>query len=121
MTLAVPPAALDEFLALAKRMDVEATPLGEFTDDGVFHVTYNGKLVTHLDMEFMHDGVPQYQLNAVWEAPVHPDARIEDGGVDQAELLKAMLGRLNICSKEYLIRQYDHEVKGGSVVKPSPA
>ena len=41
MTLAVPPAALDEFLALAKRMDVEATPLGEFTDDGVFHVTYN--------------------------------------------------------------------------------
>ena len=118
MTLAVPPAALDEFLALAKRMDVEATPLGEFTDDGVFHVTYNGKLVTHLDMEFMHDGVPQYQLNAVWEAPVHPDARIEDGGVDQAELLKAMLGRLNICSKEYLIRQYDHEVKGGSVVKP---
>ena len=118
MTLAVPPAALDEFLALAKRMDVEATPLGEFTDDGVFHVTYNGKLVTHLDMEFMHDGVPQYQLNAVWEAPVHPDSRIEDGGVDQAELLKAMLGRLNICSKEYLIRQYDHEVKGGSVVKP---
>ena len=118
MTLAVPPAALDEFLALAKRMDVEATPLGEFTDDGVFHVTYNGKLVTHLDMEFMHDGVPQYQLNAVWEAPMHPDARIEDGGVDQAELLKAMLGRLNICSKEYLIRQYDHEVKGGSVVKP---
>ena len=118
MTLAVPPAALDEFLALAKRMDVEATPLGEFTDDGIFHVTYNGKLVTHLDMEFMHDGVPQYQLNAVWEAPVHPDARIEDGGVDQAELLKAMLGRLNICSKEYLIRQYDHEVKGGSVVKP---
>ena len=84
MTLAVPPAALDEFLALAKRMDVEATPLGEFTDDGVFHVTYNGKLVAHLDMEFMHDGVPQYQLNAVWEAPVHPDARIEDGGVDQA-------------------------------------
>ena len=53
-------------------------------------------------MEFMHDGVPQYQLNAVWEAPVHPDARIEDGGVDQAELLKAMLGRLNILQqREY--------------------
>ena len=118
MTLAVPPQALEEFLALAKRMDVEATPLGEFTDDGVFHVTYNDKIVAHLDMAFMHDGVPQYQLNAVWEAPQHPDARIEDTGVDQAELVKAMLGRLNICSKEYLIRQYDHEVKGGSVVKP---
>ena len=36
----------------------------------------------------------------------------------QSALIHRMLGRLNICSKEYLIRQYDHEVKGGSVVKP---
>ena len=90
MTLAVPPAALEEFLDLARRMDVEATPLGTFTDDGVFHATYNDKIVAHLDMAFMHDGVPQYELNAVWKSPVHPDARIEDGGVDQAKLLQAM-------------------------------
>ncbi len=117
MTLAVPPACLPEFLALAKRMDVEATPLGEFTDSGFFHVTYGDKTVACLDMEFMHDGVPQLELKAVWKQPEFPDARIDDDR-DQSALLKNMLGRLNICSKEYLIRQYDHEVRGGSVVKP---
>ena len=51
-------------------------------------------------------------------APCIPTPASKTAASDQAELLKAMLGRLNICSKEYLIRQYDHEVKGGSVVKP---
>lgn len=118
MTLAVPPASLVTFLDLAKRMDVEATPLGEFTDTGLFHVTYGDRTVTWLDMSFMHDGVPQLRLNAEWKRPTFSDSRIDDAGIDQAELLKTMLGRLNICSKEYLIRQYDHEVRGGSVVKP---
>ncbi len=77
-------------------------------------LTYNGKLVTHLDMEFMHDGVPQYQLNAVWEAPVHPDPHRRTAEWIRRNSSRPMLGRLNICSKEYLIRQYDHEVKAAA-------
>ncbi|MEG2005738.1 MAG: AIR synthase-related protein, partial [Bilophila sp.] len=107
MTLAVPPASLETFLDLAKRMDVEATPLGTFTDSGKFHVTCGDKLVTWLDMSFMHNGVPQLELDAEWTRPVFADTRITDEGRDQAALIKTMLGRLNICSKEYLIRQYD--------------
>ena len=119
MTLAVPPDCLDEFLALAKRMDVEATALGEFTDSGVFHVTFGDKPVAALSMEFMHKGVPQLELKARWVAPrVDMEPRVDVSAADQAALLPRMLGRLNICSKEYLIRQYDHEVRGGSVVKP---
>lgn len=118
MTLAVPPAKLQEFLDLAAVMDVEATPLGEFTDSGVFHVTYGDTLVASLDMAFMHDGVPQLSLEGVWERPAHADARLEVIGIDEGAFLKRMLGRLNICSKEYIVRQYDHEVRGGSVIKP---
>ncbi len=117
MTLAVPPNCLAEFLALAEHMDVEATPLGEFTDTGFFLATYGNKPVCCLDMTFMHDGVPQLELKALWKQPEFPDTRIDDNR-DQNALLQRMLGRLNICSKEYLIRQYDHEVRGGSVVKP---
>ena len=117
MTLAVPPAQLDAFLALAKKMDVEATALGHYTDSGLFEVHYKGKPVASLDMEFMHNGNPQLQLSAVWEKPALPDVRVE-AGKDEGAFLKTMLSRLNICSKEYIIRQYDHEVKGGSVVKP---
>lgn len=118
MTLAVPPEHLDEFLALAKRMDVEASPLGKFTTSGYFHILYNGKPVACLDMNFMHNGYPQMHLEAVWKKPVQETLHTELPTIDHAALLKKMLGRLNICSKEYVVRQYDHEVQGGSVIKP---
>ena len=118
MTLAVPPDKLDAFLELAKNMDVEATPLGTFTDSGYFHITYGEKIVANLPMDFMHDGVPQLRLEAVWERPQRPDARVEVASADEGAFLRRMLGRLNICSKEYIVRQYDHEVGGGSVIKP---
>lgn len=122
MTLAVPKEKIEEFLELAGIMDVEATALGEFTDSGYFHVEYDGIGVARLSMHFMHDGVPQMRLGAVWDPALalraDPAAAIDIPAERQGEFLKTMLGRLNICSKEYLIRQYDHEVKGGSVVKP---
>ncbi|MBP3730656.1 MAG: phosphoribosylformylglycinamidine synthase, partial [Mailhella sp.] len=119
MTLAVPPEHLEEFLALARRMDVEATKLGEFTDTGRLVVTYGNKPVCALDMEFMHHGLPQLRLNAVWEGePAEEEVRLCVPQEDMQAFLPRMLSRLNICSKEYMIRQYDHEVRGGSVVKP---
>lgn len=122
MTMAVPKDKIDAFLKLAEVMDVEATALGEFTDSGYFHVEYDGACVARLDMEFMHNGVPQMRLKAVWDPAsalhVDKDAKLDMPVEEQGAFLKTMLGRLNICSKEYIIRQYDHEVKGGSVVKP---
>lgn len=134
MTYAVPKENLEEFLRIAKDLDVEATPLGEFTDTGYLHVLYQETPVAYIPMEFLHGGLPQMQLNAVWEGPYKTtqgksdllhggqvtslDKEVTTQGIDQSKLLSSMLGRLNICSKEYLIRQYDHEVKGGSVVKP---
>ena len=59
MTLAVDPKKINAFMELARKMDVEATVLGKFTESGKFHVRYGGKTVAYLDMEFLHDGVPQ--------------------------------------------------------------
>jgi phosphoribosylformylglycinamidine synthase len=118
MTLAVPQEKLPEFLGLAREMDVEATALGEFTDTGMFHVTYGDKPVAYMDMEFLHEGAPQMRLTAIWERPKDDEPYMPLFVADQAALLKKMLGRLNVCSKEYVVRQYDHEVQGGSAVKP---
>ena len=118
MTLAVPQEKLASFLALAKHMDVEATELGTYTDSGYFTVRYHERVIASLPMEFMHHGVPQLSLEAVWKKPQHRQDRLEVQGVDEGAFLKKMLGRLNICSKEYIVRQYDHEVRGGSVIKP---
>ncbi|MFH1914895.1 MAG: AIR synthase-related protein [Pseudomonadota bacterium] len=117
MTTAVPSEKIDEFLALSAEMDVESTVLGTFTDSGRYLVRYGDKLVTCLDMGFLHEGVPQMELEAVWERPVVATDPVP-AVADQGGLLKAMLGRLNICSKEYVVRQYDHEVQGKSAVKP---
>jgi phosphoribosylformylglycinamidine synthase II len=117
MTLAVPPRRVDAFLALAARRGVEATVLGCFTASGRFHVRYNGQTVAYLDMDFLHKGVPQMHLKAAWQpADLHEPHLPEP--TDYADTLCAMLGRLNICSKEAWVRQFDHEVQGMSVVKP---
>jgi phosphoribosylformylglycinamidine synthase II len=117
MTLAVPPSKVKVFLRLAEKMDVEATVLGEFTDTAKFHVLYGGRTIGYLDMDFLHGGVPKMRLKARWKVKAFPEPQLPVPH-DLTETLPRMLSRLNICSKEYIIRQYDHEVQGGSVVKP---
>ncbi len=117
MTVGVAPSKSEEFLKLAERRDVEATILGRFTDSGKFHIRYGGKTVAYLDLEFMHEGVPQKELTAVWKQPQHVEPEFEQPE-DLTGVLKSMLARLGICSTERKLRQYDHEVKGLSIVKP---
>jgi len=119
MTLAVPPEKIQSFLELSREMDVEATVLGEFNNQGRFLVRYGSRVVGCLDMDFLHHGLSRMSLEAVWERPDICAAVSADPDASHGkELLLDMLSRLNICSREYIIRQYDHEVQGGSVLKP---
>lgn len=117
MTLAVSPKRIDEFLELAKRREVEATVLGRFTDTRKFHVLYEGQTIAYLDVDFLLDGHPQKKMKALWKRPRFEEPSFPQSQ-DLGETLHKMLGRLNICSKEYVIRQYDHEVQGSAVIKP---
>ncbi len=118
MTLAVPPRRLPEFIKLAREMGVEASELGTFTNSGYMRVYYGNRTVAYIDMPFLHEGTPVMRLDATWRRPeiIRTEPVMPAGG--HGALLRRMLGRLNICSKEYVVRQYDHEVKGGSAVKP---
>jgi len=117
MSLAVPPSHIDEFLSLADKMGVEATVLGEFTDSGFFHILYGDRTVAYLPIAFLHEGLPPMQLRGVWEVKTHPEPRPTDKSDYTGDLLRLM-SSLNVCSKESVVRRYDHEVQGGSVVKP---
>ncbi|OPY29265.1 MAG: phosphoribosylformylglycinamidine synthase II [Methanocella sp. PtaU1.Bin125] len=116
MTLAVPQGNLGAFLDLCRRRGVEATVLGNFTDSGKFHVLYDGKTVACIDMHFLHEGLPPMKLEAEWKAPKHPEPELPEEAL--TGYLNQLMSELNIASKEWVIRQYDHEVQGGSVVKP---
>ena len=118
MSVAVPADKIDEFLALSKRRAVESTDLGSFDDNGLLILKHEGKVVAALDMEFLHEGLPEMVVPARWEAPVHAEPDLSTLKETPAETLLGLLSAWNICSKESWVRMYDHEVQGGSVVKP---
>ena len=146
MVVAVPSDNLTELMEICEAEVVEATVLGTFTDTHKLQVFYEGALVADLDMEFLHDGIPQPVKEAVWEPKSStsssvssidtPASSIETpassvgtptssvGAVSNRALenttdtLCHLLASPNIASKESVIRQYDHEVQGGIVLKP---
>ncbi|MFA6347772.1 MAG: phosphoribosylformylglycinamidine synthase subunit PurL, partial [Dehalococcoidales bacterium] len=116
MIMAVPPDKADELLKLFADENTEATVIGEFTGDERLQLFYNDNLVCDLDMEFLHEGHPQLELKALWCKASRIEPKDERPDIEQS-LLK-ILGSWNVCSREWIIRQYDHEVQGGSVLKP---
>ena len=117
MVVSVPPENEKEILDLFASEDVEATVIGKLTGRRRLELFYQGHQVADLSMEFLHEGVPMPNLAATWTRPTHtePDLR---GSRKLGELLKQILGDYNVASKEWIIRQYDHEVQGASAVKP---
>jgi len=119
MILAVPPKNWDILRMLCLSEDVEATVLGTFQPTGKLDLFYQNTQVADLDMHFLHNGRPPVVRQAISAAPVPIEtghANVPAG--DFNEILKKILGSPNVCSKEWIIRQYDHEVQGGSVIKP---
>jgi len=119
MTLAVPENKWSEFSTLMKNRDVEATVIGQFTNSGKVTVTYADLKdpVMDIDLNFLHDGLPKIQQKSTYTKPDFkaPDFPMLD---DLTELVLSMLARQNISSYEFISKQYDHEVQGGSVLKP---
>ncbi len=119
MVLAVPPEKFGELLEVAEKHDVEATEIGTYTNTGKLHITYQGQTCAYVNVDLLESGFPRWEFEALWAPPemrslfepvLGPPEEI--GG-----LVLKMLSRDNIASKEWIHRQYDHEVQGGSAVK----
>jgi phosphoribosylformylglycinamidine synthase len=146
MVLAVPPPNLAELLAICAIEEVEASVLGTFTNDSRLVVTYAGQTVADISMDFLHDGIPERTLDAIkvkrpdetkqaivstnLDAPrthtgiqflMSPYGYDDQGTLFPAHYAQALLSLLshpNIASKEDVVRRYDHEVQGATVLKP---
>lgn len=117
MVIAVKPENIDAVLKLFASEDVEATVIGRFTGDGQLTLRYNGVQVGKLDMNFLHEGICKYDRKAVWTSPKTAEPVLEEKA-DCTDDLCSILSSWNVASKEWIIRQYDHEVQGASVIKP---
>ena len=118
MTVAVPPESVEAFMDLCRRREVEATDLGDFTESGIFRLLYDGRTVGALGLEFLHEGLPRMKLRASWEKPRFPGPELPTDSHGLDRIMLDLMARYNICSKEAIVRQYDHEVQAMSVVKP---
>ena len=123
MVMAVPPEKVNELLNLARGEDVEATVIGTFGTPGAeLVVKYAGTVVGRLPMPFLHDGLPMPTRKAVVKVlpaeAMRSDPAVRYGGLSLQERLLKTLAHPNVASKHWIVRQYDHEVQGGSVIKP---
>ncbi len=120
MVLAVPETNLDALRDVCSVHGVEMCDLGQFgTDDRSLQLFYHGTEVGRLDMHFMHDGIPMTTREAIWSPPaISANTRAQTTPTDLAATLQSLLRHPNIASKRWIIRQYDHEVQGGTVIKP---
>jgi phosphoribosylformylglycinamidine synthase len=117
MILFVPPKNIDKVIEMCKEEDVEVTVIGEIIKKPSLLLYYCGVKVGELDMEFLHTGIPLSPKIAEWKEPNFPEDSFTEPK-DLTPYLLKILASPNVCSKEWIIRQYDHEVQGGSVIKP---
>jgi phosphoribosylformylglycinamidine synthase len=140
MILAVPPEKLDALLELCAIEEVEASIIGTFTADQHLTVSYHGQIAASLDMHFLHEGRPARTLEAVWvrngvnaqgqARSLHREVNVPGASEKihagetamitrpYVSTLLSLLSNPTIASKESVIRRYDHEVQGATVLKP---
>lgn len=116
MLLSVPEKNLQKALEIFESEDVKATPIGKFTDDGILKVDYLGQRVAELDIDFIFNP-PKFRSAAEWQEPDLKEPSFPEPTSLKDEIFK-LLSSPNIVSKESVVRTYDHEVKGNTVLKP---
>ncbi len=118
MILAVPPEKLPALEDILNSENCEYCVLGEFTSNGRLLVTFNSEVVVDLTMDFLHEGVPSHEKKAVFTPPAARGLPPAKNRKTHLQILKELLAHPNICSRHSVITQYDHEVQGGTVIKP---
>ena len=124
MVMAVPSQNLKRLGELAKLWDVEFRDLGHFSGDGWLRVRYGGQAVAELPMAFLHDGLPRPLRTACYRDIGLPGSaqptvsKQPETTPDPERMLLRMLSFPSVASKERIVRTYDHEVRGGTLVRP---
>ncbi|TLZ61623.1 MAG: phosphoribosylformylglycinamidine synthase subunit PurL [Methanobacteriota archaeon] len=117
MMLVVPPENVEKVLRICELYDVPATPIGRVIPEKLCRVRYRGETVLEMDLEFYVSG-PEYRRPTKAPSLSIKDAAIPPEPRDLRAVLMKLLKSPNIASKEYVIRQYDHEVRAATVIRP---
>lgn len=121
MVLAVEEKHLPRLQELAAMYETELAVLGHSDGSGLLKVWHHGELVVELDCQRLHEA-PRRYLKAEWDSATPnwhttPPARLA-AVATPGETLRALLQDFAICSREPIIREYDHQVQGNTLLTP---
>lgn len=116
MFLVVKEENLDRVLEIFESEEVEATPVGKFTDDEKLKAYHNDELVADLNLDFLFNP-PRVKRKAEWNEPDLKEPKIPIPE-NLEKTLTNILSSPNVTSKESVIRTYDHEVQANTILKP---
>ena len=116
MLLIIPPENLEKVLEVFAKEEVNATAIGKLTTDRHLRVYFQKEEIADLEMSFIFTSI-ESQKTAIYEKikfdePIVPEPK------NLNKILLQILSAPNIASKEKVIRTYDHEVKGNTILKP---
>ncbi len=117
MILAADPNNLDRLMEVCQRHNVEATALGNFTGNNRLIVRYGDKTIADLDYDFLQHGLPQRTIEAHWQKDIVEEVEPQEPA-DWTRAIEAVLADWSVCSKEPVVRQYDHGVQGTNALMP---
>ncbi len=117
MLLSVKPQHVDEVLYIFSKWDVPARIIGVTTDDKKLRVYWKGRLIYDMDIEFVSAGVEYCRDYRVEKRGIEGEDEVRDFG-NYEEVIMRMLSHPNVASREWVVRQYDHEVRANTVLKP---
>jgi phosphoribosylformylglycinamidine synthase II len=116
MMLAVSPSNLEEVLDIFDMWDIRATVIGRVIPEKRIRVLWNGAKIVEVDLDFLTGG-PEYCRPIAKPKEKRP-AKAPRKERSYADAIMDLLGSANICSREWIIRVYDHEVRARTVIKP---
>lgn len=106
------------FLSLCRDEDVEASVIGEVTDNKKLEVFYKNIKVCELEMDFLHNGLPKKKFKLSYNFKKNNNTRQIEINQQIEKIVEKVFSSIDVCSKEWVIRQYDHEVQGNTLLKP---
>ncbi len=118
MAAVVAPRRWAEVEETCRRWEVDATAIGEITASGHLRAFHEGELVGDIPVSALTDGCPRYEVERTRPARLRDDPLPEKTGSDPNFSLRALLGSVEIGSRRWVFRQYDHLVGSGTVVRP---
>ncbi|HUR63349.1 MAG TPA: phosphoribosylformylglycinamidine synthase subunit PurL [Candidatus Thermoplasmatota archaeon] len=117
MMVTARPDQVERILQVARKWDVPAAVVGKVIAEPVNRVLYKGTHVLEFDLAFSTGG-PVYDRPVAARKVDRSNYLGFKAPADLDKVLLWMLAHPNVMSKEWVVRQYDHEVRAGTVLKP---